>query len=75
MDVSLPILMVELASHVDWNDEEQCFLGVARALGKTFAMLPRSKTIPPENIMDVDELMNSNPNSTEGSSSSSSSNR
>jgi DNA mismatch repair protein MLH1 len=41
MRVALPVLMVELATHVDWTEEEQCFVGAARSLGLAFGMLPR----------------------------------
>lgn len=42
MRVALPVLIVELSTHVDWKEEEQCFVGAARALGLAFGMLPRS---------------------------------
>ena len=37
---ALPAFLVELAVGVDWTEEQPCFGGIARALGKFYAVQP-----------------------------------
>ena len=66
---SLPILLLRLATEVDWENEQQCFIDIATELANAYSDLPEKEHSRYDEPMsqDSDQLGNSTKDDAEGS--------